>query len=822
MNEFEAGEIFDELLGPGSERRLSEGLPPLFGGWRHIPAAIGVAAFAIVIGIVNILERTFHWLHERTHETAFHEMVLAIEKELMIAGTMAFILKMILNTSNFLDLEWLYALDFADLVIPVTAFLYCFIGSILIIVSVLKMDLWSQAYNMNLVELLQQFYDSSEKYWYGRFYWFPISFATFKMEFRIMHNIFCEQYHVDRDALPFDDYVRVSWEQYLIKLVEIGPHLWMWVISWLGLNWIRCELDLNVPDLGYEYANSTSTDSKACEKDSEPGCNYSHVEESLVIYLCIGCSLLLWTSIMALFSRVYILRLFSIYGIEGIDDYPRFLKLLEEVNEEDLNNEEKKLSTSELKQAVEEVKSRENRRKLLKRPATPMLDLMKKLFPFLFEKPPDFSQLEEDADLNSVKASRKSSVKLAIPDDDSDEEERRSTKSRSPSSCGVNIAELRGSMKRFQSVIPPIDTRIKDIAENMESHKYSVDLKTIFLFKSPELYFHFIDLLMMSMSSYISFWLCNYLTAIDNLPHHQTIWKVVALLPGILSAALFSQIVESAVLLHSISQLDPDVVEDILEQREMASQLGQFVREKILRRLKSMGEGREYLEQLFRAIDTNNSDLLSRSEFKIFCVEMSISFSERRWRQIFREIDRNADNEISFDELFFFLYPDSTEAIEKEKSRLEELDEIAKKKELGSFMSEGDQYYSKELEAINRIGGTLRKGQRDRRVTMHQDKIQSYRMQAGELSEQNDKVKPSTKLFHEGWTSGGRSSVYKGNSVAATNTNSGNSTREAGSSEDKVPYGEQELVELRTASSMSHNNFHDHEEDEWDGEELDA
>merc|ERR1712023_120933 len=259
---------------------------------------------------------------------------------------------------------------------------------------------------------------------------------------------------------------------------------------------------------------------------------------------------------------------------------------------------------------------------------------------------------------------------------------------------------------------------------------------------------------------YISFWLCNYLTAIDKLPNHQTMWKVLAILPGILSAALFSQIVESAVLLHSISQLNPDVVEDILEQREMASQLGQFVREKILRRLKSMGESREYLEQLFRAIDTNNSDLLSRSEFKIFCVEMSISFSERRWRQIFREIDRNADNEISFDELFYFLYPDSTEAIEKERSRLEELETESTEMEVSSYLSGGDHRLACELSSIKRIGSNLRRGHGDSRISKHQERIQSFHTQASELSIKNKKASP-VDSFKKEYASGNKSDVNK-------------------------------------------------------------
>lgn len=483
-----------------------------------------------------------------------------------------------------------------------------------------------------------------------------------------------------------------------------------------------------------------------------------------------------------------------------------------------------------------------NRRKLLQKPSTPIMDFIEMLCPWFFEKPPDFSQFEED-ETDSVKATRtslnsRSINKIAIyDDDDGDDEEAASSsakvKKQTPSPPKVSVAELRGTMKRFQSVIPPIDTRIRDIAENMESHKYSMDLKTIFLFKNPELYFQFIDLLMMSISCYLSFWICNYLTALDKLPSDETFWKVAALAPGLISAALFSQIVETAVILHSISQLNPDRVEDILEQREMASQLGQFVREKILKRLKSMGEGREYLEQLFRAIDTNNSDLLSRSEFKIFCVEMSISFSERRWRQIFREIDRNADNEISFDELFFFLYPESIEALEKEKSRLEELDVAAREKELMSYLTAGDHHYAKEMEAIKRIGSNLRRGHGDSRISKHMDKVKSFRSQASELTgrssltPEKNQTKPSTsascKPYEKDTWSGSKQVVNISTANTAGADGSNLSIKVPGKAEYKVVEGKGKFVDVQmTANSSSVSQHQDHDEDEWDGDEMDA
>ncbi len=89
----------------------------LFGIAEYISVTTGVAAFFIVMGFILTFEYFFHWLHTRTKDTAFEEMVTVIEKELMIVGSMAFLLKIILSTSDFLkhNYDWLLALEFAGM-----------------------------------------------------------------------------------------------------------------------------------------------------------------------------------------------------------------------------------------------------------------------------------------------------------------------------------------------------------------------------------------------------------------------------------------------------------------------------------------------------------------------------------------------------------------------------------------------------------------------------------------------------------------------------------------------------------------------------------
>jgi len=187
------------------------------------------------------LEHIFHELHELTHDTTFKDMVLAIQKELTIVGSMAFILKIILNTSTFMPLEWIHAIEYADLLVPVTSFVYCFQGMGLIIMCSVTTDFWSKGYYMDIYSLLDTFYDTLHSAWYAKYMWVPFVSIRAQVEFRIFHDIFCEAYNINRKAFPFNEYVRISWENYLVNLVTIPLSAWVMVIALMGADFLQKE-----------------------------------------------------------------------------------------------------------------------------------------------------------------------------------------------------------------------------------------------------------------------------------------------------------------------------------------------------------------------------------------------------------------------------------------------------------------------------------------------------------------------------------------------------------------------------------------------------
>ncbi len=87
----------------------------LFGSLSYILIFQGSLSVVIIVFAVLAVEKAFHGLHTITHDTPFADMVSAIEKEMMIVGCMAFIFKIIISTSSFLNADWLHALEFAGI-----------------------------------------------------------------------------------------------------------------------------------------------------------------------------------------------------------------------------------------------------------------------------------------------------------------------------------------------------------------------------------------------------------------------------------------------------------------------------------------------------------------------------------------------------------------------------------------------------------------------------------------------------------------------------------------------------------------------------------
>ena len=314
----------------------------IFGSMADTDIMVGSVSFLIVICLVLLVENIFHMLEHIAHDTPFEDMVLAIEKELMIVGTMAFMLKLVITTSDFLPYEWFHSLEFADTLVPVTSFIVAFIGVFLIIMSITVCKLWIRAYHLHLFELLDE-YMGRRGHWLqvGALSYLPLSTVNMEMEFRIFHSIFCEQYNIQRKAFAFDEYVYLKFEKFLLLVLKIQEINWVIIMVLVCINWLRFYLDWDVHDCVRKH-------------DSSYRCQG---EASILNFIYCGCAMFVVTVCLAIASRYYELALMATRGISNSDDYALYLQTFEDAHGEDAPEEQAKLSEADLKVAVQISKS---------------------------------------------------------------------------------------------------------------------------------------------------------------------------------------------------------------------------------------------------------------------------------------------------------------------------------------------------------------------------------------------------------------------------------------------------------------------------------
>ena len=196
------------------------------------------------------------------------------------------------------------------------------------------------------------------------------------------------------------------------------------------------------------------------------------------------------------------------------------------------------------------------------------------------------------------------------------------------------------------------------------------DIAGAYFYSHPALFFDFVEALNMVVSFYLALWFTNFGAACYQTQHVGN-WMVASIAPGLFCFVIYLYIVRTAALLRSITFFDADVAKETIEEAEDIESLGEQLRERLNKKLAEIGGKHEQeLKILFRQADDDGSMYLSRNEFQVMMEALDITYSKKRWTQIFKEIDRNFDDNISFEEFFLFIYPKNDNAIAAERKRL--------------------------------------------------------------------------------------------------------------------------------------------------------
>jgi len=92
---------------------------------------------------------------------------------------------------------------------------------------------------------------------------------------------------------------------------------------------------------------------------------------------------------------------------------------------------------------------------------------------------------------------------------------------------------------------------------------------------------------------------------------------------------------------------------------------------------------------------------------------MNISMTKRRWKHLFRLIDKNSDMQLTYDEFAYFLFPDSDKVLTRENERVAKIRLSLIEKE--KLLVEPEKINSRQ-ESILRMAQSLKKEASDLRV----------------------------------------------------------------------------------------------------------
>lgn len=679
----------------------SETHPDLFGSLvtAQSPGAV-FGSVAIIVVVVQIVERVFDFLLEITAETPFEKVIILIQQELMVVGFTALLFKVIFDTTHFLDHTWFFALEYSDILVPIYTFSSCALGIILVIASMNQISVWHKAFYLHLDEILMEYYNFSHR---SLLHWFPLFSRTISaMEFRIFHNIFCDMYQIEK-TIAFNEYISIVVEKYILSVIGIRLVDWILMMGMLAIMLTDSET----------WSFSSQAIFGACHQANEEEILNCQSYHSAYFFTMIGGVIFLMTCIISVVTRSYELSIMRKRGIMSIHEYVPFLKFME-TNKSVIDKEKKKLTKDQLKSALNNAKEKRRQEakhdhqffyylftypsilylRLFSATTSAIPDIVTQIeklatdlgqdienaIPSFHEKNYNTNYIPADDPIVDVKRennecvfpsaknnlySSQKSIKVSPENNNSDGVRSSSSK--------IEEDQLleEGKVKIKNKYEDPKNTSAENNHQRVNVKQKADFVRTIFLFSYPDLYFEVLKVLVMIVNAYNALWLSNYMAA---SPRY--IWKFITIIPGLLCMFNLQYCVKTAALFKSMHTLDEDAMLTVIEDMEGSKQLAAQIRDKLLSRLHSTDDHANLVPELFklfREVDDNGSNKLSRLEFEDLMYELDVYFSRKKWNQIFYEIDRNFDNNISFEEFFIFIFPEHAAAKAIETDRLDQV-----------------------------------------------------------------------------------------------------------------------------------------------------
>ena len=192
-----------------------------------------------------------------------------------------------------------------------------------------------------------------------------------------------------------------------------------------------------------------------------------------------------------------------------------------------------------------------------------------------------------------------------------------------------------------------------------------LEIRDLFWHQSPWLYFRIVEVSLFLQCLYLALWACQLMPLVHMSEDRVSLtglWATVLSLPILWNLFLAIQTINKVVLIRSVCGLDREIVgivcdEQINESRAI-SDLRFRVRGNLHKGNIPPQQWIKFVHNLFKRYDTDENGYLNKAEFRILLQDVDIFLGNATYTLVWKLIDSDQSNSISWDELYLLLFPE--------------------------------------------------------------------------------------------------------------------------------------------------------------------
>jgi Ca2+-binding EF-hand superfamily protein len=192
----------------------------------------------------------------------------------------------------------------------------------------------------------------------------------------------------------------------------------------------------------------------------------------------------------------------------------------------------------------------------------------------------------------------------------------------------------------------------------------SEDFKDIFLFGRPKIFFFTVNVAIMFCCFYLAVWATNYITMISHYNDSPALWQILLIFPMVIAFQLLAAINKSVALISAVCTLNLNltlqVANETLEMDQAMSEMKDHTLLRIVEifnEIDTLDKKLEVVDALFDSIDKDGSGEIDQFEFRGLLRNLSLHYSDERYRKLYRAIDSDGGGTIGKSEYFSLLFP---------------------------------------------------------------------------------------------------------------------------------------------------------------------